>query len=156
MDAKRLIAVVLAALLLGLAYLFLLAPGVPPASPAPHDNTSSRSAPTPGDGSGRPAPASEALARADLPREAADTLRRIHRGGPYPYRQDGGTFFNRERLLPQRARGWYREYTVDTPGSRDRGPRRIVAGGDPPSEFFYTHDHYRSFRRIDAAAEALR
>ena len=66
MDAKRLIAVVLAALLLGLAYVSLLAPGVPPASPAPHDNTSPRSAPTPGDDSAKPAPASEALARADL------------------------------------------------------------------------------------------
>src|SRR5690606_5839793 len=81
-----------------------------------------------------------------LPPEAAETLALIRAGGPYPYRQDGGVFQNRERRLPARPRGYYREYTVDTPGSRDRGARRIVAGGDPPSEFFYTDDHYRSFR----------
>ena len=84
-----------------------------------------------------------------LPPEARETLRRIEAGGPFPYRQDGGTFQNRERLLPPRARGYYREYTVETPGSRDRGARRIVAGGDPPVEYFYTDDHYRSFRRFD-------
>lgn len=85
-----------------------------------------------------------------LPVQAHQTLRLIRSGGPFPHRQDGGVFGNRERLLPQRPRGWYREYTVDTPGSRDRGARRIVTGGSPPSEFFYTDDHYRSFRRIDA------
>lgn len=88
-------------------------------------------------------------ALATIPREAFDTLRLIERGGPFPHRQDGGTFGNRERLLPLRDRGWYREYTVRTPGARDRGARRIVTGGDPPSEFFYTADHYRSFRRFD-------
>jgi guanyl-specific ribonuclease Sa len=86
-----------------------------------------------------------------LPAQARETLRRIRDGGPFPHRQDGGVFRNREGLLPQRPRGWYREYTVETPGSRDRGARRIVAGGDPPGEFWYTDDHYRSFRRIDAA-----
>jgi guanyl-specific ribonuclease Sa len=85
-----------------------------------------------------------------LPREALATLQRIDSGGPHPYRQDGGSFQNRERLLPARPRGYYREYTVQTPGSRDRGARRIVTGGEPPSEFFYSDDHYRSFRRIDA------
>lgn len=85
-----------------------------------------------------------------LPPEARDTLRLIAQGGPFPHRQDGGTFGNRERRLPTRAHGWYREYTVRTPGARDRGARRIVTGGDPPGEFFYTDDHYRSFRRIDA------
>jgi guanyl-specific ribonuclease Sa len=88
--------------------------------------------------------------------DARETLRRIREGGPFPYRQDGGAFQNRERLLPLRPRGWYREYTVDTPGSRDRGARRIVAGGDPPSEFWYTADHYRSFQRIDAATAVPR
>lgn len=83
-----------------------------------------------------------------LPPEAQDTLALIEAGGPFPYRQDGTTFQNREHRLPERERGYYREYTVDTPGSPDRGPRRIVAGGDPPSEFFYTDDHYRSFRRF--------
>lgn len=96
-----------------------------------------------------------------LPAEAHATLQRILAGGPHPYRQDGGIFHNRERLLPRRERGWYREYTVDTPGARDRGARRIVTGGgtpdgSPPREFWYTADHYRSFRRIDAAAEHAR
>jgi ribonuclease T1 len=83
-----------------------------------------------------------------LPKEAIATLRLIERGGPYPYRQDDGVFQNRERKLPMQPRGYYREYTVKTPGSRDRGARRIVAGGRPPVEFFYTDDHYRSFRRF--------
>ena len=71
------------------------------------------------------------------------------RGGPFADRQDAGTFQNRERRLPERPRGHYREYTVPTPGSRDRGARRIVTGGDPPTEFFYTDDHYGTFRRFD-------
>ena len=76
-------------------------------------------------------------------------LAAIERSGPYAYPQDGGTFQNRERLLPQRPRGYYREFTVDTPGSRDRGARRIVTGGDPPVEYWYTADHYRNFRSFD-------
>jgi ribonuclease T1 len=95
-----------------------------------------------------------------LPPEAIDTLRRIERGGPHPYRQDDGVFGNREGRLPRKSRGYYREYTVKTPGSRDRGARRIVAGGRPPTEYFYTDDHYHSFRRFtpsgDADAEVLR
>ena len=83
-----------------------------------------------------------------LPREALDTLQLLARGGPYPHRQDGSVFQNRERRLPSQPRGHYREYTVRTPGSRDRGARRIIAGGDPPAEFFYSDDHYRSFRRF--------
>lgn len=85
-----------------------------------------------------------------LPREARDTLALIESDGPFPYRQDGATFQNREQRLPRRASGYYREYTVETPGSPDRGARRIIAGGDPPREFFYTDDHYRSFRRFTA------
>ena len=96
----------------------------------------------------RPPRSTRAAYPAWLPAEALDTLALIERGGPYPHRQDGGTFQNRERLLPARSRGYYREYTVRSPGSRDRGARRIVAGGDPPVEFFYTDDHYRSFRRF--------
>lgn len=84
-----------------------------------------------------------------VPPEAWQTLERIQAGGPFPYRKDGTTFFNREGLLPQQPRGYYREYTVPTPGASDRGARRIVAGGDPPQVFYYTHDHYRSFRRIE-------
>ena len=85
-----------------------------------------------------------------LPAEARDTLALIARGGPFQHRQDGSVFQNRERQLPSRPRGWYHEYTVETPGSDDRGARRIVAGGDPPSEYWYSDDHYRSFRRIAA------
>jgi guanyl-specific ribonuclease Sa len=86
-----------------------------------------------------------------LPPEAHDTLRLITAGGPFPYDRDGSVFQNREGRLPVRPRGYYREYTVETPGSPDRGARRIVSGGDPPTEFFYTDDHYRSFRRLEAA-----
>jgi guanyl-specific ribonuclease Sa len=81
-----------------------------------------------------------------LPPEAHDVLQRIDRGGPFEYRQDGGVFQNRERRLPSQPRGYYREYTVETPGAHDRGPRRLVTGGDPPIEYWYTDDHYRSFR----------
>ena len=85
-----------------------------------------------------------------LPREARDTLALIRAGGPFPYRQDNTVFGNREKRLPAAARGHYREYTVPTPGSRDRGARRIVAGSPPETsgEYYYTDDHYRSFRRI--------
>jgi len=83
---------------------------------------------------------------ADLPAEARATLAMINAGGPFPHQQDGRTFGNREKLLPQRDRGYYREYTVRTPGARDRGAQRIVAGSS--GEFYYTADHYRSFKRI--------
>jgi ribonuclease T1 len=82
----------------------------------------------------------------DLPREARETLALIKAGGPFPYARDGAVFGNREGLLPKRSRGYYREYTVKTPGAKDRGQRRIVAGRS--GEFYYTDDHYRSFRRI--------
>jgi ribonuclease T1 len=82
---------------------------------------------------------------AALPKEARETLALVKRGGPFPYKQDGATFGNFEKRLPIRARGYYHEYTVLTPGARDRGARRIVAGG---GEYYYTDDHYRSFRRI--------
>ena len=78
--------------------------------------------------------------------------RLIHAGGPFPHRKDGTVFGNRERSLPAQRRGFYREYTVDTPGSRDRGARRIVCGGEPPTRpvaCFYTADHYTTFRQID-------
>lgn len=85
-----------------------------------------------------------------LPAEARHTLQLIAAGGPFPHRQDGSVFQNREHLLPDQPRGWYHEYTVETPGSDDRGARRIVTGGDPPSEYWYSDDHYRSFRKLDA------
>jgi ribonuclease T1 len=83
---------------------------------------------------------------AELPPEAARTLELIKRGGPFPYRKDGAVFRNRERRLPAREQGYYREYTVPTKGAQDRGARRIVAGRG--AEYYYTDDHYESFRRI--------
>ncbi len=96
-----------------------------------------------------PAAAAE-IAVAALPPEARTTLTLIRSGGPFPYRQDGSVFGNRERLLPPKERGYYHEYTVKTPGARDRGERRVIAGGEPraPREIYYSDDHYRSFRRI--------
>ena len=96
------------------------------------------------------------VAIAELPKEARETLARIKAGGPFPYpAKDGTVFGNREKRLPPKERGYYREYTVPTPGARDRGARRIVAGGEvKPSElktageYWYTDDHYNSFRRI--------
>jgi guanyl-specific ribonuclease Sa len=86
-----------------------------------------------------------------LPPEAHDVLERIARGGPFEYRQDGSVFQNRERRLPAQPRGYYHEYTVETPGSRDRGARRIISGGEPPREYWYTEDHYRSFQRFEVS-----
>lgn len=83
---------------------------------------------------------------AQLPPEARQTIQLIDRGGPFPYDKDGSTFGNRERLLPEQPQGYYREYTVVTPGSPDRGARRIVAGQG--GELYYTDDHYDSFKRI--------
>ena len=88
------------------------------------------------------------VAEASLPPEARETLRLIDRDGPYPYRRDGIVFKNLEKRLPLKQRGYYREYTVPTPGSRDRGARRIITGEQPPAVFYYTDDHYRSFSRI--------
>lgn len=91
------------------------------------------------------------VALAALPPEARTTHRLILAGGPFPYRKDGTVFGNRERLLPRADRGFYREYTVRTPGSPDRGARRIVCGGlrpTVPETCFYTADHYASFKLI--------
>ena len=85
-----------------------------------------------------------------LPAQGVETYQRILRGGPFPYEKDGVVFGNRERLLPMAKRGYYREYTVKTPGSRNRGARRLVCGGPAttPDACYYTADHYASFRRI--------
>jgi ribonuclease T1 len=88
----------------------------------------------------------QVISIAHLPPEARVTVARIQRGGPHPYQRDGVVFNNYERRLPVRQRGYYREYTVRGPGARDRGPRRVVAGRN--GEFYYTDDHYRTFRRI--------
>jgi ribonuclease T1 len=95
--------------------------------------------------------AQESVALAQLPADAQATERLIRAGGPFPYEKDGTVFGNRERLLPMQSRGYYREYTVPTPGARDRGARRIVCGGRQPTEpeaCYYTGDHYTSFQRI--------
>ncbi len=88
------------------------------------------------------------VAVADLPKEAQQTLKLIDKGGPYPYSRDGVVFGNFEKILPKQASGYYHEYTVKTPGEKDRGARRIVTGKS--SERYYTDDHYKSFRRIRA------
>jgi guanyl-specific ribonuclease Sa len=87
-----------------------------------------------------------------LPDEARRTVGLIARGGPFPHRQDGVVFGNREGHLPSKPRGYYREYTVDTPGVDHRGARRIVTGGWPPQAWYYTDDHYDSFRSFDVGA----
>jgi ribonuclease T1 len=87
----------------------------------------------------------------DLPREGQETYQLIRKGGPFPYEKDGTVFGNRERLLPREPRGFYREYTVRTPGLKHRGARRIVCGGQVPRDpqtCYYTKDHYASFRVI--------
>ena len=94
--------------------------------------------------------ASAVIHVAELPRQGQETIELIRRGGPFPYTKDGAVFGNRERSLPVEKRGFYREYTVTTPGSRDRGARRIVCGGPPrsPHACYYTADQYASFRKI--------
>ena len=87
-----------------------------------------------------------------LPRQAQDVYGRILQGGPFRHDKDGTVFGNRERILPRQPRGYYREYTVPTPGARNRGARRIVCGGQEvrrPETCFYTEDHYQSFLTID-------
>lgn len=105
------------------------------------DTVESRATPLPAAIDGLPV-----ITRDQLPPEARETLLLIERGGPFPYRQDGLVFQNRERLLPRKPAGYYREYTVVTPGSPDRGARRIVMGEG--GEIYYTTDHYRSFARV--------
>ncbi len=97
--------------------------------------------------SGQDAPAStEVVGVDDLPPEARTTLQLIDSGGPFPYSKDGTVFHNYEGLLPEKPDGYYREYTVVTPGSSDRGARRVIAGGN--SERYYSDDHYITFKLI--------
>lgn len=93
----------------------------------------------------------ETVAVAQLPPQGRDMMALIYRGGPFRHDKDGVVFGNRERFLPVKSRGYYREYTVRTPGERSRGARRIVCGGEKPAApdaCYYTDDHYASFRRI--------
>ena len=111
-------------------------------------------APAQGLARGQPAEApadTQVVNLAELPRQAKDTHRLILSGGPFPHDKDGTVFGNREKLLPAYKRGYYREYTVKTPGARNRGARRLVCGGMQPTSpeaCYYTDDHYASFRRI--------
>jgi guanyl-specific ribonuclease Sa len=130
---------------------------IPPRAPATTPAATTPTAPPLTAPSASPAPEAEAEATslpAFLPQEARATIALIQRGGPFPYRQDGSVFGNREGLLPRQPRGWYREYTVDTPGLSHRGARRIVTGGNPPREWYYSDDHYRSFRAFTAPGGA--
>ncbi|HPB72523.1 MAG TPA: ribonuclease domain-containing protein [Phycicoccus sp.] len=102
---------------------------------------------TPGAARATPDSGLSAIAESALPAQARHTLSLIRAGGPYPYSQDDGVFGNLEGLLPKHQRGYYREYTVVTPGSGDRGPRRIIAGAD--GDRYYTADHYASFQQIE-------
>lgn len=111
----------------------------PTSGPTARATRTPRPTPTPADGL-------STVAYAKLPREAQQTIRLIQQGGPFPYDRDGVTFGNREGLLPKRPNGYYQEYTVITPGSADRGARRIVAGDG--GELYYTDDHYETFKRV--------
>jgi ribonuclease T1 len=95
---------------------------------------------------GAPVGALPTVAAAGLPPEARQTLRLIDAGGPFPYAKDGSVFGNVEGILPPHRRGYYHEYTVPTPGERDRGARRIVTGSG--GEAYYTDDHYQTFRTV--------
>ena len=126
----------------------LSAPAATPAvtvDASAHDKTPGADAPT----NGSAADASTG-GNDDLPPEARATLRLIASNGPFPYDRDGVVFGNFEHRLPEQPRGYYHEYTVPTPGAHNRGARRIIAGGEPPREFYYSDDHYQSFREIEA------
>ncbi len=92
--------------------------------------------------------ASTGLVSAD--EEINKTLKLIKQGGPFPHKQDATIFQNRERILPKQPHGYYHEYTVRTPGTKTRGARRIVTGGNPPQAYYYTPDHYRTFHKLEA------
>ena len=142
------------AVLLGLAVLaFVLASPQPGAAPTDAPRASSQSGTVQSQPAPRAAPGPVAnpsrlpeIKASALPAEARQTLELIARGGPYPYSRDDVPFGNFERILPQKASGYYREYTVRTPGESDRGARRIVAGN--AGEKYYTDDHYDSFKFI--------
>jgi len=141
---KPLLLLLAIVLLIGGLAAIKLAQRPPPPQFAP-SLTQPEAAPVPAAASTRPRDALPPF----LPPEARRTLALIQQGGPYPHRQDGSVFGNREQRMPQRPRGYYREYTVDTPGAGNRGARRIVTGGNPPTAWFYTDDHYETFRSFD-------
>jgi len=145
MRNPRLLITAIALLLLGLAANhYLQRPARPDFAPA----LSGTPVPAPVPASGR----SRTALPAFLPEQAHRTIALIQRGGPFPHPQDGSVFGNREQRLPERPRGYYREYTVDTPGADNRGARRIVTGGAPTRDWYYTSDHYESFRSFNVPA----
>lgn len=151
MRNPRLLITAIALLLLGLlANHFLQRPAPPQFAPSLAGQAAAPAAAT------RQASGNKDTLPAFLPAEARQTIALIQRGGPFPHRQDGSTFGNREQRLPPRGRGYYREYTVDTPGARNRGARRIVTGGDPAQAWYYTDDHYESFRSFTVPASGDR
>lgn len=135
----------LAGLVAVLGVLGLQAPAVSAAPESPNAQVVQYRAASCGDTSGF-----ETVALSALPPEAAETVELIQQGGPFPYPQDGDVFHNWEGRLPECEDGYYREYTVETPGSDDRGARRFVVGAN--GEYFYTDDHYESFRLTDVNA----
>ncbi|MDT4941073.1 MAG: ribonuclease [Pseudonocardiales bacterium] len=146
---RPLVALVALAAALGIGYTVQASDGDGPGSSSTSSSTNSPDSSLSSASSAGPAtrPAS-AEPLAALPPEAAATVELIERGGPFPFPQnDGVVFHNFEHLLPGEPDGYYREYTVPTPGSPDRGERRIVTGSD--GEFWYTDDHYESFERVD-------
>ena len=171
---RRLLAAVVLTVLLGVALVVSNGLQLQTGGPAPAESGSAQ--PSPGQGTAQPGPTQPGPARSgtlpasslppsapdggaaanpsrlptiresQLPREGRATLALIRRGGPFPYERDGVTFGNFERILPRKSGGYYREYTVPTPGESDRGARRIVAGQS--GEKYYTADHYESFKFI--------
>ncbi|MFE1320820.1 ribonuclease [Kitasatospora phosalacinea] len=147
MNSRNRLVGLVAAILLGLAagVAALLNGGNDPdgasAAKSPAGTPTARAAWTPSD------PALADVCRSALPAQALDTLGLIARGGPYPYRSDGVVFENREGRLPRQGSGYYHEFTVVTPGSGDRGARRIVTGGT--GEQYWTADHYATFQEVD-------
>ncbi len=152
-TAVRIIAGLLALLLVlaGIAYLIQPAAGAPAAGPTAQAAVCAvRADDVPGAAESK-LPVRPLCA---LPAEAARTWELIATGGPFPYDRDGIVFNNRERLLPKHPSGWYHEYTVPTPGSDDRGARRLITGGTrgPAQQVYYTDDHYGSFAVVDVTA----
>ena len=118
----------------------------PSAAPSSAASPATASSTVPTDGGTDPDSGLPWVAEADLPPEAIDTLALIDADGPYPYEEDDTVFSNREGILPDQAQGYYREYTVETPGLDHRGAKRIVTGSG--GEYYWTEDHYSSFSRI--------
>ncbi|GAA2476230.1 ribonuclease domain-containing protein [Terrabacter carboxydivorans] len=148
LGSRQVLLGVLAVAVVVLAWVVVRAGQGPTATSTPSGPGAAATAPsTPGPSGTDPVSGLPWVAESALPRQARDTLALIRAGGPFPYpRNDNQTFTNRERLLPQEARGYYREFTVVTPGSADRGARRIITGSS--GEKYWTDDHYASFSRI--------